>query len=69
MEVATCITALLGVMVVPFSFLVAPFAFCLWFLSMDLGPLVTGLGHYNWSRRMTISMLVGELLTRISESY
>src|ERR687890_1086241 len=45
MEVATVGAGLLALRFFRFSFLTAPVAFALWFMSMDLTPLIYG-GHY-----------------------
>jgi hypothetical protein len=43
----------------PFPFLTAPIAFALWFMSMDLTPLVFGATEYDWESRKWVSMWFG----------
>lgn len=43
----------------PFPFLTAPIAFALWFMSMDLTPLVFGASDYDWESRKWVSMWFG----------
>jgi hypothetical protein len=43
----------------PFPFLTAPIAFALWFMSMDLTPLVFGASDHDWESRKWVSMWFG----------
>ena len=42
MEVGTILAGLIAVKFIPFAFLSAPIAFTLWYMSMDLTPLLYG---------------------------
>ena len=55
MELATVAAALLALRSYKFPFLTAPLAFTLWYVSMDLAPLL----HASWNQRCAISALVG----------
>lgn len=57
MEIATCICSLGFLSLVRFPFLLAPAAFCLWFLSMDLIPLL--FGAVNFKNRQVVSIWFG----------
>jgi hypothetical protein len=59
MEVGTVLAALLALRWVRFPFLTAPIAFSLWFLSMDLTPLVFGQLDYTWEQQLWVSLVVG----------
>lgn len=41
-EIATIISGLLFIFVVPFPFMLSPVAFALWFMSMDIVPMLAG---------------------------
>ena len=58
MEVATVIVGLCYVQVVRFPFLLAPVAFSLWFLSMDLAPLLQRFEHLM-KVRVIVSLMFG----------
>jgi hypothetical protein len=59
MEVATIATGLLALRVRRFPFLTAPIAFVLWYMSMDLTPLVFGGSDYSWQHREWVSVMFG----------
>jgi hypothetical protein len=59
MELATIITGLIALKFVKFPFLTAPIAFSLYFMSMDLTPLLFGEKAYNWELRLLVSMWFG----------
>ncbi len=58
-EMATIAVAGIAVWLRPFSFLTAPIAFALWFMSMDLAPLVFGRDSLTWEDRNWVSLLFG----------
>src|SRR6266481_5748977 len=64
MEAGTVLTALLALRKVRFSFLVAPAAVALWFMSMDLAAYLAG--NHEWQlalgRRVSIGFGLGMLL-------
>ena len=59
MEVATILAAALAVTFYRFPFLTAPLAFTLWYLSMDLTPIVFAGQEFDWEGRSLVSMLFG----------
>ncbi len=59
MEVATIIAGAVALYFVRFPFLTAPIAFTLWFMSMDVSPLVFGEDFYEQSGPQWISMGFG----------
>lgn len=59
MELATMAAALIALRHVRFAFLVAPFAFSAWFLSMDLWALLHERHVLEWSDRCNVSIVVG----------
>src|SRR5262245_57612330 len=59
METATIAAGAVAIWRRPFPFLTFPIAFALWFMSMDLTPLVFGKNEYSWDERKWISMMFG----------
>ncbi len=59
MEVATIAAGLVALRFRRFPFLTAPVAFALWYMSMDLTPLVYGQADYSWQQRELVSVLFG----------
>jgi hypothetical protein len=59
MELATVAAGLIALRFYPFPFLVAPIAFALWFLSMDLTPWVFGEHWASWDQRALVSIWFG----------
>jgi hypothetical protein len=59
MELTTVAVGLLMLRYVQFPFLTFPIAFALWYLSMDLTPLVFGQGDFNWDQRKWVSVVFG----------
>lgn len=62
MELATIAAAAIALRFVRFSFLTAPIAFSLWFLSMDLAALISSTTDLDWETRKWISVAVGALI-------
>jgi hypothetical protein len=58
-ELATLGVGTAAIVARPFPFLMAPIAFALWFMSMDLTPLVFGASEYDWESRKWVSMWFG----------
>lgn len=58
MEVGTVAAGLLALRFVRFPFLTAPIAFTLWYMSMDLAPLLLG-PQVSWHDRAMVSAVVG----------
>lgn len=59
MEVATVFVSLLALRIVRFPFLTFPLAVSLWYLSMDLTPLIFGRDAFSYDERKLVSMIVG----------
>ena len=58
-ELATIGVGTAAIVSRPFPFLTAPIAFALWFMSMDLTPLVFGASDADWESRKWVSMWFG----------
>eukprot|EP00731_Ephydatia_muelleri_P024755 Em0016g1026a len=67
MEVVTILCGLFYFFLAPFPFLMFPVAFCIWFLSMDICPLIKGWPGHAYEIRRNVSAVVG-LLT-IASAY
>jgi hypothetical protein len=61
MELATMAVALAALLRVRFGFLTAPFAFSLWFFSMDIAAWFLGEGHLDWNTEAWMAVLVGAI--------
>jgi hypothetical protein len=59
MEVGTVVAGLVALRFFRFPFLTAPIAFSLWFISMDLTPLVYGTDHYHREGYQQVSLVFG----------
>jgi hypothetical protein len=59
MEVATIIAAAIALRFFHFPFLTFPLAFTLWYMSMDLTPLIFGRDDFGWEDRETVSLVFG----------
>ena len=59
MEVATVAVGLLALRFFRFPFLTAPIAFSLWFMSMDLTPLIYGENYYEAEGYQWVSLVFG----------
>jgi hypothetical protein len=59
MEIGTIAAGAIAVWLRPFAFLTFPIAFALWFMSMDLTPLVFGKTDYSWDERKWVSVMFG----------
>ena len=59
MEIGTILAGLLALRFVRFPFLTAPVAFTLWFMSMDLTPLLFGGDEFSWDERLYVSLAFG----------
>lgn len=59
MEIATVAAGLVALRFVRFPFLTAPIAFVLWFMSMDLTPLIYGKDYYEAQGFQTVSLVFG----------
>lgn len=59
MELGTILAALLALRAYPFPFLTAPIAFSMWYMSMDLTPLIFGESYFSWEQRKLVSAWFG----------
>ncbi len=59
MEVGTIVAGLAALRFVRFPFLTAPVAFALWFMSMDLTPLLLGEGYRDAEGYQVVSLVFG----------
>lgn len=59
LELATILTGVVMLRFRRFAFLTAPIAVALWYLSMDIGPLLVGMPDFDWSIRQWISVWFG----------
>lgn len=62
MEVATIGAGLLALRFFKFPFLTAPIAFSLWYLSMDLTPIIFETNDYSFEARKWVSLVFGLLM-------
>lgn len=65
MELGTIICSCMALLFYPFPFLTAPLFFCLWFMSMDITPLLYG-KDYSFENRLTVSVWFGLALIVVS---
>lgn len=59
MEAGTILAGLVTLRYVRFPFLTAPIAFALWYMSMDLAPLLFGQLELSWDERLWVSLWFG----------
>lgn len=59
MELATIIAGLITLKYIRFPFLTAPIAFTLWYMSMDLTPLLFGRHDFSYEERLWVSLWFG----------
>lgn len=62
MELGTIAAALVALRYVRFPFLTFPIAFTLWYMSMDLTPLLFGQAEFSWDQRLWVSLVFGLLM-------
>jgi hypothetical protein len=66
MEVATVIAAIIALRFYKFPFITFPLAFSLWYLSMDLTPLIFGGDKYSWEERKVVSCVFGIVMLGVA---
>ena len=59
MELGTILAGLVALKFVKFPFLTAPIAFSLWYISMDLTPLLFGQTYLTWEQQLWVSFWFG----------
>lgn len=67
MEISTVLAGLLALRFFKFPFLTAPIAFALWYMSMDVTPIIFGTEDYSWDQRKIVSLWFG--LAMLAGSY
>jgi hypothetical protein len=66
MEVGTILAGLIALRFIRFPFLIFPIAFSLWYMSMDLTPLLFGRKEFNWNERLTVSLCFGLVILLVA---
>jgi hypothetical protein len=66
MEVGTITAGLIALKFVRFPFLTAPVAFCLWYMSMDVTPVLLGQSDFTWHQRLWVSAWFGLAILLVS---
>lgn len=66
MEIATVIAGLIALYFFRFTFLTMPIAFSLWYMSMDLVPLIMHREEFSWDERKIVSVVVGLVMIIVS---
>jgi hypothetical protein len=59
MEIGTLVAAVVALKFYRFTFITFPLALTLWYMSMDLTPLIFGKEEYNWDERKIVSCVFG----------
>ena len=59
MGIGTLIAGVVALKYVRFPFLLAPISFVLWYMSMDLTPILFGKDSYSWDERLWFSLIFG----------
>ena len=59
MEIGTILTGFLALRFVRFPFITAPIAMSLWFLSMDITPVLFGELDFTWKQQCWVSLFFG----------
>jgi hypothetical protein len=62
METGTILAGLIALKFVRFPFLTFPMAFSLWYMSMDLTPLIFKRQEFNWNERLWVSLVFGAVI-------
>ena len=68
MELGTVLAGVIALWFVRFPFLTAPIAFALWYMSMDLTPVLFGTGDagFTWTQYLRVSLGFGVLMLGIA---
>lgn len=62
MELGTILVGLITLKYIRFPFLTAPIAFTLWYMSMDMTPLLFGQKSWTWEQYQYVSIFFGALM-------
>ena len=65
-EIATIIAGLITLKFIRFPFLSFPIAFSLWYLSMDLAPILKGTSTFSWEEKQLVSTYFGLAMLLVS---
>lgn len=66
MEVATIIGSCVALYFYRFPFLTAPLFFTLWYMSMDMTPIIFGDNEFLWEQRLWVSLVFGLVILIIA---
>lgn len=66
MELGTIVAGLIALRFVRFAFLTFPIAFSLWYMSMDVTPLLLGQREFTWEQQLWVSLWFGLIILLIS---
>jgi hypothetical protein len=66
MEVGTIVAGLIALKFIHFPFLTFPIAFSLWYMSMDLTPLLVGKSDFTFHERLWVSLCFGLLILMVA---
>ena len=66
LEIGTIIAGLIMLKFIKFTFISAPIFLSLWYMSMDITPLIFGKTEYTWDERKLVSVIFGALILTIS---
>ncbi|HVR41374.1 MAG TPA: DUF2157 domain-containing protein [Thermoanaerobaculia bacterium] len=62
MELGTIVAGVIALRLRRFPFLTFPIAFALWYMSMDLTPLIAGATEFTWDERAWVSVGFGAIV-------
>lgn len=62
MELGTVLAGLVALRLVQFPFLTFPIAFALWYMSMDLTPIIAHTSYFTWEQRLWVSAIFGAVI-------
>lgn len=66
MEIGTILAGLIALRFIRFPFLTFPIAFSLWYMSMDVTPLLLGRKEFSWHERLWVSLCFGLIMLLVS---
>jgi hypothetical protein len=66
MEIGTIVIGLIALFFVRFPFLTFPIAFSLWYMSMDLTPLIVRTEYFSYEDRLWVSLCFGLVILLIT---